>query len=57
LAVLFSWQLPNGSHNFYQTVSIFFKDDLIKNPQTSIALPFLTYNISAKDGVCDSVGP
>ena len=51
LAVLFSRQLPNGSHDFFQTFSIFFKDYFIKNPQTTIALPFLTHNISAIGGV------
>ena len=51
LAVLFCRQLPNGSHNFFQTFSISFKDGFIKNPQTTIALPFLTHNISAIGGV------
>jgi hypothetical protein len=51
LAVLFSRQLLNGSHNFFQTFSIFLKDYLIQNPQTTIALPFLTHNISAIGGV------
>ena len=51
LAVLYSRQLPNGSHDFFQTFSIHFKDDFIKNPQTTIALPFLTHNISAIGGV------
>ena len=51
LAVLFSRQLLNGSHNFFQTFSIFLKDYFIKNPQTTIALPFLTHNISAIGGV------
>ena len=37
--------------NFFQTFSIYFKDDFIKNPQTTIALPFLTHNISAIGGV------
>ena len=45
LAVLFSRQLPNGSHDFFQTFSMFFKEYFIKNPQTTIALPFLTHNI------------
>ena len=47
MAVLFSRQLPNGSHIFFQTFSIYFKDNFIKNPQTTISLPFLTHNISA----------
>ena len=54
LAVLFSRQLPNGSHNFFQTFSIFSKDYFNRNPQTIIALPFLTHNISAIGGVHDS---
>ena len=55
LAVLFSRQLPNGSHDFFQNFSIFFKDYFIRNPQTTIALPFLTHNISATGGVCSVV--
>ena len=51
LAVLFSRQLLNGSHNFFQFFSIYFFNYFIKNPQTTIALPFLTHNISAIDGV------
>ena len=51
LAVLFSRQLPNGSHDFFQTFSIYFFNYFIKNPQTTIVLPFLTYNISAIGGV------
>ena len=51
LAVLFSRQLPNGSHNFLQTFSIFLKDYFIKNPQITITLPFLTDNISAIGGL------
>ena len=51
LAVLLSRQLPNGSHDFFQTFSISFNDDFIKNPQTTIDLPFLTHNISAIGGV------
>ena len=47
LAVLFSRQLPNGSHDFFQTFSIFFLNYFIRNPQTTIALAFLTHNISA----------
>ena len=58
LAVLFSRQLPNGSHNFFQTFSIFLKDYFIRNPQTTIALAFLTHNILAIGGVCDIIdGP
>ena len=57
LAVLFSRQLPNGSHNFFQTFSIFFKDYFIKNLQTTIALPFLTHNISAIGGVESDLAP
>ena len=51
LAVLFSRQLPNGSDDFFQTFSIVFLNYFIKNPQTTIALPFLTHNISAIGGV------
>ena len=54
LAVVFSRQLPNGSHNFFQTFSIYFFNYFIKNPLTAIALPFLTHNMSAIGGVkCD----
>jgi hypothetical protein len=49
LAVRFSRQRLNGSHIFFQTFSIFFKD--YKNPQTTIALPFLTHNISDIGGL------
>jgi hypothetical protein len=51
LAVLFSRQLPKGSHDFFQTFSIFIFNYFIKNPQTTIALPFLTHNISAIGGL------
>ena len=51
LAVLFSRQLPNGSHNFFQTFRIILLNYFIKNPQITIALPFLTHNISAIGGV------
>ena len=51
LAVLFSRQLPNGSHDFFQTFSTYFFDGFSKIPQTTIALPFLTHNNSAIGGV------
>ena len=51
LAVLFSRQLLNGSHDFFQTFSIYFLNHFIKNPQTTIALPFLTHDISVIGGV------
>ena len=51
LAALFIRQLPNGSHDFFQTFSTSFFNHFIKNPQTTIALPFLTHNISATDSV------
>ena len=51
LAVLFSRQLLNGSHDLFQTFSIYFFNYFIKNPQTTMALPFLTHNISAIGGV------
>ena len=43
--MLFSRQLPNGSHNFFQTFSIYFQNYFTKNPQTTITLAFLTHNI------------
>ena len=51
LALLFSRQLLNSSHDFFQTSSICVFNYFIKNPQTTIALPFLTHNISAIGGV------
>ena len=51
LAALFSRQLPNGSPNFFQTFSIYFFNYFIKNPQTTIALTFLTHIISGIGGV------
>ena len=47
LAVLFSRQLHNGSHDFFQTFIIYFLSYFIRNPQTTIAHPYLTHNISA----------
>ena len=55
LAVLFSRQLPNGSHDFFQTSSIYFLNHFIKDPQTTIALPFSTHNISAIGSVTPNV--
>ena len=52
LAVLFSRYLPNGTHDFFQIFSIYFFKDFIKNPQTTIALTFLTHIIS---GILDGV--
>ena len=51
LAVLFSRYLPNGTHDFFQNFRICFFKDFIKNPQTTIALTFLTHIISGIDGV------
>ena len=51
LAVLFSRYLPNGTHDFFQNFRIYFIKDFIKNPQTTIALTFLTHIISGIDGV------
>ena len=51
LAVLFSRYLPNGTHDFFQIFRIGFFKDFIKNPQTTIALTFLTHIISGIDGV------
>ena len=47
LAVLFSRQPPTGSHDFFQTFSIYLFNHFMKNPQTTIALPFLIHNFSA----------
>ena len=52
LAVLFSRYLPNGTHDFFQNFRICFFKDFIKNPQTTIALTFLTHIISGIGGVC-----
>ena len=51
LAVLFSRYLPNGTHDFFQNFRIRIFKDFIKNPQTTIALTFLTHIISGIDGV------
>ena len=48
LAVLFS---TNSTHDFFQIFRICFFKDFIKNPQTTIALTFLTHIISGIDGV------
>ena len=50
-AVLFSRYLPNGTHDFFQIFRICFLKDFIKNPQTTIALTFMTHIISGIDGV------
>ena len=50
-AVLFSRYLPNGTHDFFQIFRICFFKDFIKNPQTTIALTFLTHIIFGIDGV------
>ena len=55
LAVLFSRYLPNGTHDFFQNFRICFFKDFIKNPQTTIALTFLTHIISGIDGVYTDV--
>ena len=55
LAVLFSRYLPNGTHDFFQNFRICFFKDFIKNPQTTIALTFLTHIISGIDGVCNII--
>ena len=52
LAVLFS---TNSTHDFFQIFRICFFKDFIKNPQTTIALTFLTYIISGIDGVITHV--
>ena len=51
LAVLFSWKLPNSSHDFFSYFQHIFLNYLIKNPKTTIALTFLTHIISATGGV------
>ena len=51
LAVLFSRQLPNGSHDFNHIFSIIFPSNLRINPQTTNALTFLTHIILAIGGV------
>ena len=51
LAVLFSRQLPNGSHNFFSISQDIFFNNFIKNPQTTITLTFLTHIISSIGGV------
>ena len=48
LAVLFSRQLPNGSHNCFYIFSIFVRTN---NPQEKIDLTFLTLIISGIGGV------
>ena len=50
-AVLFSRQLPNGTHDFFQIFRMCFLKDFIKNPQTTNALTFWTHIISGIDGV------
>ena len=57
LAVLFSRQLPKGSHNVFQIFRIFFLNYFMKNPQTTIAPTFLTHIISAIDGVKGKFDP
>ena len=51
MAVLFSRQLHNGSHNFFHIFSTYFFDYLIKNPQITNALTFLRHDISGIGGV------
>ena len=51
LAVLFSRELPNGTHDVFQTFRIHYFYYFIKNPQTTIALIFLAHIISGIDGV------
>ena len=41
----------NGTHDFFQIFRIYFFNYFIKNPQTTIALTFLTHIISAIGGV------
>ena len=47
----FNRQLLNGTHIFFQIFRIWFFKDFIRNPQTTIALTFLTHIISDIDGV------
>ena len=51
LAMLFISLLPNGTHDFFQIFRMYFLNCFIKNPQTTIALTFLTHIISAIGGV------
>ena len=50
-AVLLSRYLPNGTHDYFQIFRVCLFKDFIKNPQTTIALTFLTHIISGIDGV------
>ena len=50
LAVLFSRELLNGTHDFFQIFRICLFNHFIKNPQTTISLTFLTYIISDISG-------
>ena len=48
------WELSakkRSTHDFFQIFRIYFFKDFIKNPQTTIALTFLTHIISGIDGV------
>ena len=45
------WIDPYGTHDFFQTFRVHSFYYFIKNPQTTIALTFLTYIISAISGV------
>ena len=48
----FEWKWA-GSHNVFQIFRTFFTNYFIKNPQSTIALTFLTHIISGIDGVCN----
>ena len=51
LAVLFSRQISNGSHDFFSYFQDIFLNDFIKNQQTRNARAFLLLNISAVGSV------
>ena len=55
LAVLFSRQLLNGSHDLFHIFRMFFLNDFIKNPQTRNARAFLPLNNSAVGSVSYSL--
>ena len=48
---IYYFNFLNGSHDFFQIFRIFFSNYFIKNPQTTMALTFLTHIISEIGGV------
>ena len=51
LAVLIIRQISNGSHDFFSYFQHIVLYCLIKNPQTTLALTFLTHNILGISGL------